>query len=303
MFHVEQPMKTFTTCPVSGSQLHPFISCLDHTVSHKTFNVSANENETILVTNPRPALEDLGSYYESEEYISHTDSSRTLVDRIYQAVKKYALTQKSKLSSRHIPSRNLLDIGCGTGDFLLELKKNGWSVNGMEPNNGARAKAEAKLSDSLFSNPDLKDIETSSFHGVSMWHVLEHVPDPKETVSQIGRILTENGVAIIAVPNFNSWDAKHYKENWAAYDLPRHLFHFSQKGMTHLFEASGFSLIEVKPMIFDSFYVSLLSEKYKTGKSKMFSAFWNGFRSNRSARNTGEYSSLIYIFKKHSARI
>lgn len=303
MFHVEQTMKTFTKCPVSGSELHPFIRCLDHTVSQKTFAVSANVDETILVTNPRPTLQDLGSYYESDDYISHTDSSRTFIDRIYQTVKKYALSQKRKLASKHIPGHNLLDIGCGTGDFLLELKKNGWSVNGMEPNKSARHKAEKKLSNALFSNPDLTDIETSSFEGVSMWHVLEHVPDPKETVNQIERILTKNGVAIIAVPNFKSWDAKHYKEYWAAYDLPRHLFHFSQKGMTQLFEESGFSLVEVKPMIFDSYYVSLLSEKYKTGKSNMLGAFWSGIRSNRSARNTGEYSSLIYIFKKHSAGI
>ncbi len=299
MFHVEQPMKKFEKCPVTDTELHPYISCIDETVSKKTFQIDANESESILVTNPRPSLEDLGRYYESDEYISHTDSSKGFVDRIYQVVKKYALGQKRKLASRHIPAKSLLDIGCGTGDFLLELKSHGWAVNGMEPNDGARAKAENKLNTSLYSNPDLSDIANESWDGLSMWHVLEHVPDPKETVTQLHRILKKEGIAIIAVPNYKSWDAKHYKEYWAAYDVPRHLFHFSQTGMKSLFEENGFSHIETKPMVFDAYYVSLLSEKYKAGKSNLFAAFSAGLRSNRAARRTGEYSSLIYVFKKH----
>jgi SAM-dependent methyltransferase len=298
MFHVEQPMKKFEKCPVTDTELHPYISCVDETVSKKTFQIDANESESILVTNPRPSLEDLGSYYESDAYISHTDSAKGFVDRIYQAVKKYALVQKRKLVSTHIPDKSLLDIGCGTGDFLLELKRNGWKVSGMEPNSGARAKAEQKLSASLFSNPDLSEINDGSWEGLSMWHVLEHVPDPNETVSQLWRILKKGGIAIIAVPNFKSWDAKHYKKHWAAFDVPRHLFHFSQGGMKDLFLKNGFSHLETKPMIFDSFYVSLLSEKYKSGRSNLFSAFWSGLRSNRAARRNGEYSSLIYVFKK-----
>lgn len=283
---------------MTDTELHPYISCVDETVSKKTFQIDANESESILVTNPRPSLEDLGSYYESDAYISHTDSAKGFVDRIYQAVKKYALVQKRKLVSTHIPDKSLLDIGCGTGDFLLELKRNGWKVSGMEPNSGARAKAEQKLSASLFSNPDLSEINDGSWEGLSMWHVLEHVPDPNETVSQLWRILKKGGIAIIAVPNFKSWDAKHYKKHWAAFDVPRHLFHFSQGGMKDLFLKNGFSHLETKPMIFDSFYVSLLSEKYKSGRSNLFSAFWSGLRSNRAARRNGEYSSLIYVFKK-----
>ncbi|QTN38196.1 class I SAM-dependent methyltransferase [Cryomorphaceae bacterium] len=293
-------MKKFDSCPVTGTTLHPFITCEDYTVSHNAFSVMSNEDGGILVTNPRPELEDLGRYYESEEYISHTDSAQTLMDRVYQWVRSYSLKKKRNLVEQLTTQRTLLDIGCGTGDFLKELQNNHWSVQGMEPNDAAREKAESKLGITLSQDQSLISFEDGSMDVVTMWHVLEHVPDPVDTVAHLHRILRPGGIAVIAVPNFKSKDAEIYGPHWAAYDVPRHLFHFAQNGMKGLFEGRGFSFKKTEPMIFDAYYVSLLSEKYKSGAARPIHAFINGLRSNLAARRNNEWSSLIYIFQKPS---
>ena len=291
-------MKKFDSCPVTGSSLQPFLTCEDYTVSHDLFSIMSNKDGGILITNPRPELEDLGRYYESEEYISHTDSAQSLMDRVYQWVRSYSLKKKRSLVEQLTENRSLLDIGCGTGDFLTELQNNQWTVQGMEPNGGAREKAESKLGITISQDQSLQSFDDATMDVISMWHVLEHVPDPMETVSHLHRILNPGGYAVIAVPNFRSKDAELYGAHWAAYDVPRHLFHFAQSGMKGLFEGHGFSFIKTAPMVFDSYYVSLLSEKYKSGASRPIHAFLNGLRSNLAARRSGEWSSLIYIFQK-----
>ena len=205
------------------------------------------------------------------------------------------LKKKLQLISSRVPQGALLDIGAGTGDFLKQAKNEGWKVTGIEPSPDARKKASEKGT-ALFQNIDA--VSTQKFDAITMWHVLEHVPDLQYQIEWLKSHLNENGVLFVAVPNFNSLDAQHYKNFWAAWDVPRHLHHFSAKSIKTLFEAHGFILEETKPLIFDSFYVSLLSEKYKASSFfQPWSAFLTGLRSNWSARRSGEYSSLIYVLK------
>ncbi|MGK0385951.1 MAG: 2-polyprenyl-3-methyl-5-hydroxy-6-metoxy-1,4-benzoquinol methylase [Patiriisocius sp.] len=272
-----------------------YISTKDHFKSGEDFDLVLDVERDFLITTPHPPLETLGSYYESEDYISHSDRHKGLVPFLYNAVKRWSLKNKIDLVSRLSKNKGrLLDIGAGTGAFCAIAKQQGWNTFGVEPNEKARVFA-AQKNISLLESID--DLQGQQFDVITLWHVLEHLPDLEKTIHKIEKLLGAQGVLIIAVPNYKSFDAKHYKQFWAAYDVPRHLWHFSQKSMEHLF-SKNIQLIKTKPLIFDSFYVSLLSEKYKTGNTFSVKAFFVGLWSNISAIRFKEYSSLIYCFKK-----
>lgn len=275
---------------------HIFLTCKDHSVSGENFELIWNEHQDILITSPQPSLEDLPNYYESEDYISHTDASKTLVDKAYQWVKRRMLSKKLQLiNSFSTEEKTLLDVGAGTGDFLHFTSQKDWKVSGVEPNEKARKLAKAKGID-LFENLDA--VKNQQFDVITLWHVLEHVPNLEEQIQQLKNLLKSDGVLVIAVPNFESYDAQHYKEYWAAYDVPRHLWHFSKKGITRIFKEHEMELKQLEPLNFDSFYVSLLSEKYKNNASHPLKAFSVGLKSNLKAKSTKNHSSLIYCFKK-----
>lgn len=281
--------------------LEPYFDCVDHTVSRETFSLLRYSDLDMLITFPQPSKDDLPSYYESEDYISHTDSKRNLTESLYQKVKNHSLNRKLKLVNRIQGSTgSLLDIGCGTGDFLNTCKEGGWQVHGVEPNGKARSLAAQKLGkkDGLYSSLDeLTQSQSQRFDIISLWHVLEHVPDLMAYIAEIKGLLNPNGVIVIAVPNYKSYDANHYGSNWAAFDVPRHLWHFSRDSIQSIFSKFDLKVIKELPLVFDSFYVSLLSEKIKTGKPNFISAFYHGLRSNLLARKSGEYSSIIYLIK------
>ena len=269
----------------------------DHSVSKESFELVKDFEYGFLVTTPLPDSSELAKYYETEEYISHTDTKRNLFEKVYHVVREYAIKKKVVLINTEQEKGSLLDIGCGTGDFISAAKKNGWSVMGIEPNEEARAKANSKTDNTVFDTSKLESLSADSFDVITLWHVLEHLPNLEEQVHLFKKLLKPNGTLIIAVPNHNSFDANYYNEFWAAWDVPRHLWHFSQTSIKNLFGKFQIELNKTIPMKFDSFYVSLLSEKYKTGKKNPFKAFWIGFRSNLKAKHTSEYSSLIYVFK------
>ena len=278
-----------------------YLTCTDFTVSNEKFDLILDENLEMLVTSPQPKKENLAAYYESEEYISHTDANKSLFDKVYQNVKNYTIRQKLNLiNSFRTEEKNLLDIGCGTGDFLYFCQQNNWKITGVEPNKNARDLAAKKLdlNNSISESVEvlMKD-QSKRFDVITMWHVLEHVPNLEAYISYLKKLLKPNGRLIIAVPNYKSYDAKYYGKFWAAFDVPRHLWHFSQKSIKLLFFKFDMELENTLPMKFDSYYVSLLSEKYKSGSSNPLKAFYIGFLSNWKASSSTEYSSLIYILK------
>ena len=272
-----------------------FITVKDFSVSGESFSLLLNEEYQILKTHPQPTLDKLGSYYEFEDYISHTDGKRTLFEKMYHFIKRKAIRDKVSLINSYQPLKGrILDIGAGTGDFLLECKNQNWDILGIEPNDKAKGIAVGK---GIKFGDTIEKLESNSFDVITMWHVLEHVPDVEHPVAELKRLLKPTGTIIIAVPNYKSYDAKYYKEFWAAFDVPRHLWHFSKTAIEKLFDKQNMNLEDIKPMWFDSFYVSLLSEKYKTGKMNFISGFFIGLSSNISGIFKKEFSSHIYVLK------
>ncbi|WP_289663963.1 class I SAM-dependent methyltransferase [Flavobacterium panacagri] len=272
-----------------------FLTVKDHSVSKEIFDLYYDEELDMLITSPQPELQNLGKYYESEDYISHTDNKRSLFEKAYHFVKNIALQNKLNLINSEQPQKGkLLDIGAGTGDFLLTAKNNGWETIGVEPSE--RAKNSAKQKGISFVE-EISSLENNSLDVITMWHVLEHVPDLEHQIQELKRLLKPTGTLIVAVPNYKSFDANHYETFWAAYDVPIHFWHFSKKSIQLLFEKVEMKLEKILPMKFDSFYVSLLSEKYKTGKMNYIKAFFVGLKSNWKAKATKEYSSHIYVLK------
>ncbi|RRJ88901.1 class I SAM-dependent methyltransferase [Paenimyroides tangerinum] len=272
-----------------------FIDVKDHSISKESFELFEDSEYELLKTNPFPVLSELGKYYESEDYISHTDGSRNLFEKVYQTVKKKTLNDKiSWIKSFKKSTISILDIGCGTGDFLFRTKEEGWNVFGFEPNEKAKAISKSKNINLI---DDLDSYQKHSFDVITMWHVLEHVPDLDKQIKQIKTLLKPDGLLIIAVPNYKSYDASFYKSDWAAYDVPRHLWHFSKTSIKKIFQNYQMQLIHIKPMYFDSFYVSLLSEKYRSGKMNLLRAFYIGVISNLKGKSTKEYSSHVYFLE------
>ncbi len=264
-------------------------------VSGEKFDLIYDFDREMLITYPIPDANDLGKYYESEKYISHTDNNKGVFSFLYQTVKKWSLQKKVRLILSHnSQAGSLLDVGAGTGEFLKAAKEKSWKVTGVEPNQNAVALAQEK---GIVLYPELKDLINQKFDVITLWHVLEHISNLEEVVKELSELLKPGGILVIAVPNYNSYDAKHYKEFWAAYDTPRHLWHFSKNAIIDLFK-ENFKLRKIEPMLFDSFYVSLLSEKYKTGSNFSLKAFWIGLLSNLKGMRSKEYSSHIYIFER-----
>ena len=266
----------------------------DFLVTQENFELVYDYKTDMLVTKPVP--KDLSKYYDPNNYISHSDDSNSLLEKIYQLVKKYTLNKKVQLINHYTnQEKKLLDIGCGTGEFLIHAKNKNWKTVGVELNDQARQKASNKKIDTFKS---LENLNNQKFDVITLWHVLEHLPNLEDQILKIKSLLEKNGTLIIAVPNYKSYDAKYYKQYWAAYDTPRHLWHFSQKAIKKIFAEKNFIVKDTLPMYFDSYYVSLLSEKYKNGSTNYLKAFYRGLVSNLKAKSTTEYSSLIYVLKK-----
>ena len=299
----------YTRCPACSSlSLKPVFDTKDYSVSGKSFSILECTDCSLRFTQDVPDRHAIGQYYKSEDYISHTNTSKGFINRLYQIVRKKTLRQKRKLICK-ISGRQkgtLLDIGSGTGAFVSEMKQNGWDVTGLEPDEDARNVAKENLQCELKSIDELFDLSENDFDVITLWHVLEHVHDLQGYLQQFKKLLKQDGKLVIAVPNYTSFDASVYKEFWAAYDVPRHLYHFSPASMKLLIANNGMKVERLKPMWFDSFYVSFLSSKYKNahppqrqGKTNWFASGWNGFVSNLEALFDNEKcSSVIYIISK-----
>jgi ubiquinone/menaquinone biosynthesis C-methylase UbiE len=295
---VEQ-IKKYSSCPVcEGKGFSNHLTLLDHMITQDVFTIVRCDSCGFHFTNPIPSEEVIGSYYKSENYISHSSSKTGLINKAYNVVRNITLKRKVNLVSRLAKGKNLLDVGSGTGHFLNASKGAGFIVQGLDPDEDAKNFAKSEFSLALQDLNEISQIDSNSKDVITMWHVLEHVYHLKRDLSEFVRVLNEEGVFIVAVPNMSSWDAKHYGAFWAAYDVPRHLYHFQEPTIKNLFAQFDLKCVEILPMKFDSFYVSMLSEKYKSGN--IVSGVLNGLKSNLKAKNNG-YSSQIYVFKKNKA--
>lgn len=289
----------YTNCPACGSEDIRFLrQVTDYSISGETFPLYHCAACTLHFTQDVPTAEKIGPYYEAPHYVSHSDTDKGIINRLYQLVKKRTIREKVRLIDKLSAKKGrLLDIGCGTGSFLAAVKEDEWDVYGLEPDAQARSLAEKKTRQKLGSNEEIYTLAAGTFDVITLWHVLEHVHDLQGYVKRFQALLKPGGVLIIAVPNYTSSDAKRYGKYWAAYDVPRHLYHFSPKSIVALLERNGFKKEAIRPMWFDSFYVSMLSERYKKGN--IFSAMLVGLYSNlKAVFNNETCSSVIYIFRR-----
>lgn len=289
-------LETLSACPLCQSNsFNSFLTVKDYTVSKQEFHLVTCKSCGFTFTNPRPTAHAISDYYKSEKYISHTGGSKSLMDSLYRLARSFTLRWKSNLISGS-PEKTLLDYGCGTGNFLTHMQTAGWKVTGIEPSAGARANANQIV-------PVFETIENvdTTFTTITLWHVLEHIHNLNSTLAELKKRLTASGTIFIAVPNYKSADAVYYKNFWAAYDVPRHLWHFNRNTMEQLLTKAGFTIHNIVPMQLDAYYVSLLSESYRSPASFSISrylrAFVHAYKSNRAAKKSGEYSSLIYVAK------
>lgn len=297
-------MEKITHCPVcEATSFSNYLNVVDHTVSKKEFKIQECNHCNFLFTNPRPEASEIGQYYQSEDYISHHDEAKDMMSMMYNSVRKYTINQKLKLINTLVPSKGkLLDIGCGTGNFLQVCKDNHWQTMGTEPNAEARKIAAARTKSEIIENIGMISTPGDSFQIITMWHVLEHVHQLNETIAWLQKQIDTNGKIIIAVPNPQSSDAIKYGHLWAAYDVPRHLYHFTRASMKALLAKHGLQIDQIKPMWFDSYYVSMLSSKYKHGNAQFIESIVAGtvsnFKGNSNKRSSYNTSSLIYIISK-----
>jgi len=287
-------------------KLKHVLSANDHLVTGRKFDILKNPETTILETHPRPTKEELPTYYDSENYTSHNDKSAGIVSFCYRIIKSISTSRKIRIGqnslSKNTPQNKprLLDVGCGTGDFLYSCLKKGWQINGIENNKNAKNNSRTEVSSFIFDDFEFLKSQPERFDIITMWHSLEHIIDLKQTIVDMKKLLTNKGVIVVACPNHKSFDAIFYKESWAAYDLPRHLWHFDKDSISKLFVEHNMQLTKTLPMYWDSFYISILSEKIISKKNKFLKGVIVGLLSNVSAMFSKEHSSLIYVFNKEN---
>ena len=294
------PLEKVTECPLCGSSsFNSFLNCKDYTTSQESFGIVRCSNCTFAITNPRPTKLTVGTYYQSNQYVSHNATATGLFESIYFLARRLTLRWKINLIRKYNQPGTILDFGCGTGDFLNVCDKKGWNCYGVEPSSIARNKASQNPK--IEVREQLQDLRIKQFDIITLWHVLEHIHDLNSVLVELKNRLTKNGVLFIAVPNYLCHDALVYKEHWAGYDVPRHLWHFSKETMSKLLLKHKLKLVTTLPMKLDSAYVSLLSEKYRNPEKnsllRVLSAIYNGISSNVRALSTNNYSSLIYVCK------
>lgn len=298
------PKFNVAQCPVCGnSSFSPFLRCTDFFVSLEHFQIKECNSCGFKITENIETEETIGPYYQSEEYISHSNTSKGLVNNIYHKVRNYMLGQKRKVVEKACGMQKgaVLDVGTGTGYFLNEMNQNGWQVTGTEKSEDARAYTKKEFKLDILETEKLFQLKENSFDAITLWHVLEHIHKIDENMQTFVRLLKSTGKLIIAVPNHNSYDAKHYKEFWAAYDVPRHIWHFSPKQMELFGQKYHLKLSKIKTMPFDSFYVSMLSEKYKKSGLGFIKGMLHGKISwLGSLLDAKKCSSVIYVFEKSS---
>jgi 2-polyprenyl-3-methyl-5-hydroxy-6-metoxy-1,4-benzoquinol methylase len=267
----------------------------DHFLSQEEFEIVETNTVGVYKTYPIPA--NIEPYYDSTDYISHHQDSGSIKEKFYKFLQNFNLKYKKNILQKNSKlGSKVLDYGSGAGEFVKYIEQH-YVTFGYEPNHSARKNSLDKISKTKIVN-NLSEIKDEFFDVITLWHVFEHIENQQEILEEFYKKLTIQGKLIIAVPNPDSYDAKKYREYWAAYDVPRHVFHFSKRGMVNLMNNPQWKIKEIKPLLLDSFYICMLSEKYKKYRLFWLKGLLFGTISNFKAFYTGEYSSLIYVIEK-----
>ena len=286
-------------CPWCGSEkarLH--LELKDLFLTQEPFKILECKECGLLYTTPRPNKDEIGRYYKSEEYYSHQENKEGFIPKVYEKVKSVNLKNKYGIATEGKEKGKALDIGCGVGDFLHTMEQHGWDCTGVEPSEDAKVIAKKRIKGQLLSSEEQENLPDSSFDIITMWHVLEHVDDIRWQIQQLHRLCKPGGRIIIALPNYKSYDGQYYKAEWAAYDVPRHLNHFNKETLIKILEESGLRHVKTEKLVWDAYYISYMSEKYRKHSIPLLRGAFRGLVSNCKARKTGEWSSLVYVFER-----
>lgn len=287
------------TCPIcTSSQSKFYLESYHWRGTHETFKIHECNDCGHLYTKDAPLENEIGKYYDSENYISHNDDDSSLFNRVYSGVKKYMLAKKYFWINRFVPRGTIVDYGAGTGAFVKYIQDRGREAIGFELAQQGRKTAKEVYDIDLKEPHQFEALEDNSISAVSMWHVLEHLYHPEKFIQTCSNKISNNGILIIAVPNPLSLDSKIYKEHWAAFDLPIHISHFKPEVIKKMVEKHAFKLIQTKSLPIDPFYISLISNQNKFGKMKPLLAAITGLRSNLHGIATKNFSSMVYVFRK-----
>lgn len=277
------------------------LRCTDYLVSMEEFNICKCRQCDFIFTADYPDASEAGRYYESPEYISHSDSRRTLTDRAYQFARKIMLRRKRRMviETTGLAKGNVLDIGSGTGHFLNVMKEAGWDITGIEINKSAREYAASQFSLKVLPPEELKALPSEEFDCITLWHVAEHLYDLNRYFNEIKRLLKPDGIVLVALPNSYSFDSAHFGKFWAAYDVPRHLWHFNYMTFPDFASKAEFTISSIRPLPLDVFYISILSEKHKKNPAPFITGIIKGaYFSMLSIFNRLKSSSLVFVLKR-----
>lgn len=288
-----------TKCPWCGSEKsHLHLKLKDYFLTQEDFEIVECEECHLLYTTPRPDANEIGRYYQSENYYSHQENKKGFIPKLYEAIKKINIKHKYKIATEGIAKGGkMLEIGCGVGDFLHYAEQKGWECYGAEPSEDAVKILHSKSDAKIVKPEQVEGFPDATFDLICMWHVLEHIDNLKWQIDQLKRLIKPQGRIVIALPNYQSYDAKYYKDKWAAYDVPRHLNHFSDDFMRNKLVDNELIFEKEEKLVWDSYYISYLSEQYCSHKCALLKGAWRGLVSNLKAKRSGQYSSLIYVFK------
>jgi 2-polyprenyl-3-methyl-5-hydroxy-6-metoxy-1,4-benzoquinol methylase len=285
-------------CPAcKSSKISNHFISKDYVVSGESFALSHCDSCDLVFTNPRPLEEFIGKYYNSDNYIPHTKKVNVL-NFIYRIIRSINSGRKVGIINQLSEKGIILDVGCGTGEFLAACKKDGWDISGIEPADAANSIAMQNLGINILKK--ISDFEKdNTFDIITFWHVLEHIYDIHDTLEAAKRVLKKGGKILIALPNIDSYDSKLFREYWAAIDVPRHLYHFNQNSFIRLAKEHNLKLIETIPLYFDAYYISLLSYQYQSNNRNWIKSLISGYKSNSYAKlNQNNFSSIVYCLKK-----
>lgn len=297
-------MVHYDLCPLCSSvNLNARLICTDYFVSGEKFPVVSCGECGFTFTQDHPGENEAGKYYASEEYISHSDTSRGLTNKLYRLARSFMLKRKVQLVKRMTgkDKGTILDIGSGTGHFANAMKLEGWLSEGIEINEKARSFSRKEFQLDVYDTSEIQRLNPEKYDCITLWHVLEHFHDPDRYMQEIHRLLKPDGLCIIALPNSGSLDSEYFREHWAAWDVPRHIWHFTPLTFRRFAERTGFMLKETRALPLDVFYISILSEKYLGSKFSFIKGIIIGkIFFTRALFRKEKSSSLIYILRKNA---
>ncbi|MCU0473681.1 MAG: class I SAM-dependent methyltransferase [Bacteroidales bacterium] len=298
-------MVHYSQCPLCNSgNIGKYLPVTDHFLSKEGFELLKCAICGFVFTQDHPDENNINRYYESDDYISHNDSVKGFSVGLYRLSRRIMLKKKREIVFKitGLNRGHLLDIGSGTGHFISVMKKRKWMVQGIEINDKAREYSVSQRGLDVISPTVISSLPSGSFDCITMWHVLEHFQDPFGYAAEIKRLLKPGGTCIAALPNCMSFDAMHYRDYWAAYDVPRHLWHFTPATFRIFSEKTGFEIKGIRSLPLDVFYISMLSEKYKGTKLYFITGMIKGFWFYLiTLFNDKKSSSIIYLLGKQTS--